>query len=153
LSKNIPKIAYFDAKTARFTKVLQNSPRNEENKTQCIIHETSNNKNRCPDMQRHTVELNNVIYNATSQRFEALATVHGGTETRKFACAIDAPIDMSFEDASVGLTTQALRRHSGRGGLSSSQVFNPTLAQRTIRAAAPTKRNFDPFDMLRRLAA
>jgi hypothetical protein len=104
-------------------------------------------------MQRHTVELNNVIYNATSQRFEALATVHNGVETRKFACAIDAPIDMSFEDASEGLATQALRRHAGRNGLSSKQVFNPIMAQRAMRAAKPTKRAFDPFEMLRRLAA
>jgi hypothetical protein len=120
-----------------------------------VVMETtsSNKKNRCPDMQRHTVELSNVIYNAASQRFEALATVHGGTEARKFACAIEAPIDMSFEDAATGLTTQALRRNAGRGGLSSKHMFHPSKVQRALRSVLPTKRSFDPFDMLRRLAA
>lgn len=38
-------------------------------------------------MQNHAVELNNVIYNAASQSFEALATVYAGASLRSFACA------------------------------------------------------------------
>lgn len=78
--------------------------------------------------------------------------MHAAANIRKFACAIDAPIDMSFADASRGLMTQALRRHAGRGGLSSSQMFT-TQNGRNRHRAAQAKSRFDPFEMLRRLAA
>lgn len=93
-------------------------------------------------MADRSVELDNVIYNAASQAFEALVTVTSPTGTRSYACAIDAPITMSFADAASGLATQALRRdHAGRG-------------LRARRISADRKRPaFDPFAMLRRLAA
>lgn len=59
------------------------------------------------------VELSNVIYNAATQSFEALARVHDPAGARSYACAIDAPIDMEFDRAAEGLTCQALRRHRG----------------------------------------
>ena len=62
-------------------------------------------------MNTATVELSNVIYNAATQSFEALVTVRNGDTTRKYPCAINAPISMSFEDAALGLSKQALRRH------------------------------------------
>ena len=64
----------------------------------------------------HTVplQLNDVIYNAATQSFEALVTVHDASGQQRYACAIDAPIDMEFRDAAKGLSRQALRRH-GRG--------------------------------------
>ncbi len=62
-------------------------------------------------MQTVPLQLGDVIYNAASQRFEALVTVHDRPGARRYACAIDAPIDMEFEDAARGLSTQAMRRH------------------------------------------
>ncbi|MEP1012253.1 MAG: hypothetical protein ABJG80_05280, partial [Paracoccaceae bacterium] len=64
-------------------------------------------------MKHHPVELNRVVYNAADQAFEALVTVHDPSGTHSYACSIHAPIDMEFSRASAGLTTQALRRHSG----------------------------------------
>lgn len=102
--------------------------------------------------QSQAVELNNVIYNAATQSFEALATVYAGTSSRSFACAIDAPIDMSFEDAAAGLTTQALRRFEGRGGLSSTHPLIKAKAQ--VRAVpTPVHQPMDAFEMLRQIAA
>ncbi len=105
-------------------------------------------------MQQYPVELNSVIYNATTQSFEALVTVHAPQGTRRYACAIDAPITMTYSDAASGLATQALRRHAGRGGLCSST--NLAAAQSRARSGATKSRrklNIDPFAMLRRLAA
>lgn len=103
-------------------------------------------------MQNQAVELNNVIYNAANQSFEALATVYAGSSTRSFACEINAPIDMTFEDAAKGLSTQALRRFKGRGGLSS--VHPATTPSPQVRAGRTSPRVvMDAFDMLRNLAA
>ena len=62
----------------------------------------------------HTIplQLSDVIYNAANQKFEALVSVHDTSGACRYACAIDAPIDMEFKDAAKGLSTQALRRHS-----------------------------------------
>ncbi len=57
------------------------------------------------------LQLSDVVYNAATQSFEALVTVHDGTRTQRYACAIDAPITMEFEAAAKGLATQALRRN------------------------------------------
>ena len=61
----------------------------------------------------HTLPLqfSDVIYNAANQTFEALVTVHDHSGARRYPCAISAPIDMEFEDAAQGLSTQAMRRH------------------------------------------
>ena len=92
-------------------------------------------------MQTSPIQLTDVIYNAANQCFEALVVVHDGDSSRKYACAIDAPIDMSFEDAARGLATQALRRHKARGGIY-SEVMRPTPPQRAGR------RSFDPLRWL-----
>ncbi|KZY25995.1 MULTISPECIES: orotidine 5-phosphate decarboxylase [unclassified Sulfitobacter] len=88
-------------------------------------------------MQTRQIQLTEVIYNAANQTFEALVTVNDGDLTRKYACAIDAPISMSFEDAADGLRRQALRRYEVRGGLySEARPHVPAL-----RAGRPA---FDP---------
>lgn len=102
-------------------------------------------------MNTAKVELSNVFYNAANQSFEALATVSDGTASRKIACAIDAPIDMSFEDAAAGLTTHALRRYAGKPGLASHRIAGPIAPQRAGRTVP--KPVFDAFAMLRQLAA
>lgn len=86
-------------------------------------------------MQTIPLQLNDVIYNAANQTFEALVAVHDASGTRRYACAIDAPIDMEFEIAAAGLTTQALRRHA-RGQVDSVRVPAP-VTQRAGRLAVP----------------
>jgi hypothetical protein len=103
-------------------------------------------------MRNQAVELNNVIYNAASQSFEALATVYAGSFSRSFACAINAPIDMTFADAARGLSTQAQRRFNGDAGLSSSHPAHTPAPQ--VRAGrTPPRKVMDAFEMLRNLAA
>lgn len=85
------------------------------------------------------LQLSDVIYNAATQSFEALVTLHDDQGARSYACAIDAPIDMTFEDATAGLTTQAKRRHaSGRA----DAVHMPTASapQRAGRIVAALRR-------------
>jgi hypothetical protein len=84
-------------------------------------------------MQTHQLQLTDVIYNAANQCFEALVTVHDDGFSRKYACAIDAPISMPFADAAKGLSKQAMRRHKTRGG-TYSQVKRPVP---TLRAGRP----------------
>ena len=63
-------------------------------------------------MQTVPLQLSDVIYNAATQSFEALVTVHDTGKARSYACAISAPITMAFEDAAAGLAKQAMRRHT-----------------------------------------
>ena len=63
------------------------------------------------------IELNDVRYDAASQSFEATVTVHDNATVRRYACAIVAPITMTFDQAAKGLARQAVRRHQARGGL------------------------------------
>lgn len=63
------------------------------------------------------IQLSDVRYNAATQNFEASVTVHDNATVRRYACAIPAPISMSFTEAAEGLTRQAVRRHQQRGGL------------------------------------
>ena len=95
-------------------------------------------------MQTRPIQLTDVIYNAANQSFEALVTVHDGDNSRKYPCAIDAPISMSFADAATGLTRQALRRHRARGG-TYSQTTHHVPTQRAGLA------NFDPMRWLESL--
>ena len=95
-------------------------------------------------MQMRPIQLTEVIYNAANQCFEALVTVHDGELSRKYACAIDAPISMTFEDAAKGLTTQAMRRHQAKNGTFSEVKF-PAPVQRAGR------RGFDPMRWLENL--
>ncbi len=95
-------------------------------------------------MQTRPIQLTEVIYNAADQSFEALVTVHDGGTSRKYACAIDAPIAMSFEDAAHGLSKQAMRRHASHNGIY-SEIITPAPAQRAGR------RSFDPVRWLESL--
>ena len=76
-------------------------------------------------MNSSTIRMDNVHYNAANQSFEAAVTVYGRHSTRKFACSINAPITMSFEDAASGLAKQAMRRFEGRRGLQSALAVSP----------------------------
>ncbi|MBD3665807.1 orotidine 5-phosphate decarboxylase [Sulfitobacter aestuariivivens] len=95
-------------------------------------------------MQTQQIQLTDVIYNAANQSFEALVTIYDGDVSRKYPCAINAPIDMSFEAAASGLTTQALRRHQTRTGIY-SEITRHVPAQRAGR------RGFDPMRWLESL--
>lgn len=95
-------------------------------------------------MQTRPIQMTEVIYNAANQSFEALVTVHDGDLSRKYACAIDAPISMPFNDAASGLTKQALRHHKANRGTYSEVKF-PVPAQRAGR------RSFDPMRWLESL--
>lgn len=79
------------------------------------------------------LQLSDVIYNAANQSFEALVSVHDASGTSRYACAIDAPIDMEFEIAATGLSTQALRRHTQ--GRRDSVVVPSRAVQRSGRPA------------------
>jgi len=92
-------------------------------------------------MQTRPIQMTDVTYNAANQCFEALVTVQTGKQQHRYACAIEAPITMSFEDAAKGLTRQALRRHEQKRGLS-SEVLRHVPAQRAGR------RSFDPLRWL-----
>jgi len=84
----------------------------------------------------HTIplQLSDVIYNAATQSFEALVTVHDASGQQRYVCAIDAPIDMAFEDAAQGLTKQALRWH---GRTLTDRVVEPVqVPLRSARSGA-----------------
>ncbi len=83
-------------------------------------------------MQTVPLQLSDVIYNAASQAFEALVTVHDPRGGRSYACAIDAPISMTFEDAADGLAKQAIRRHV-RGPSDAAHMPSATPPQRAGR--------------------
>ncbi len=74
-------------------------------------------------MQTSKVKISDVIYNAATSSFEALVTVYGEHMPRKYACSIDAPIALPFEEAAAGLKRQALRRHKAETGMFS--VISP----------------------------
>ncbi len=95
-------------------------------------------------MQTVPLQLSDVIYNATTQAFEALVTVHDTHGTRSYACAIDAPITMEFEDAAQGLATQAMRRHTfGRSDASHMPSAMPPV--RAGRATQLRRMTIDRF--------
>ena len=98
-------------------------------------------------MQARPVQISDVIYNPASSCFEALVTVHDGDTSRRYACAIDAPIQMSFEDAASGLSKQALRRHAGESGLTSYRLPRKA-APRAGRHAPMIKHWLDPLTAL-----
>lgn len=95
-------------------------------------------------MKKTYVQLSNVIYNAGTQCFEALATVSTDATTKTYPCSIAAPITMSFEQAAEGLKTKALRL-SGQGSGMYSQMRHRKSA---VRAGRP---RFDPRTWLAQL--
>lgn len=92
-------------------------------------------------MTQTHVQLCNVIYNASTQCFEALASVSSRTGTKKYPCTIEAPITMTFEQAAAGLKTKALRLHAKGKGMSSYMRDH----RATLRAGRP---KFDPRSWL-----
>ncbi|WP_299548905.1 orotidine 5-phosphate decarboxylase [uncultured Tateyamaria sp.] len=103
-------------------------------------------------MQTVPLQLSDVIYNAATQSFEALVTVHDTVRERSYACAISAPITMEFEDAAKGLATQAMRRHSN--GRSSGLHMPASIAPRHPHRLAGLRRmTIDTFAALRPRAA
>ena len=95
-------------------------------------------------MPSSQIHLSQVIYNAATRSFEGKATIREGGQTYSYACEIQAPITMTFEDAAKGLSTQAMRRHNGRGGLRSTTQMQLSHA----RAGRP---RFDPVRWLEML--
>ena len=96
-------------------------------------------------MTQPQTQITQVIYNAGAQRFEALVTVGTGADAAKYPCAIEAPITMTFEDATKGLVTQALRNHKTHTGLRSFTRRHVA----TVRAGRP---RFDPRIWLSQLS-
>ncbi len=78
------------------------------------------------EMYTCPIELSDVRYNAANQQFEAAVTVHDNSTVRTYACAIEAPISTSFEDAAQRLGKTAIEQHQNHGGLfSETQRFTP----------------------------
>lgn len=92
------------------------------------------------------IQLSDVRYNATTQSFEALVTVHDNATRRRYACAVTAPITTSFEDAARSLAKQAVQLHQQQAGSLSSAVSVAT------QRPAPRLR-FDVTRWLRGVAA
>lgn len=90
-------------------------------------------------MSTPVVQIETVSYNAATQGFEALVSVHADGQRRRFACTLSAPITMSFEEAAQGLATQALRRHANKPGLSSA-VAGFVIPQRAGRRKFDARR-------------
>ncbi|WP_420013029.1 orotidine 5-phosphate decarboxylase [Tateyamaria sp.] len=104
-------------------------------------------------MQTVPLQLSDVIYNAATQSFEALVTVHDSRNTRSYACAIDAPIDMTFENAARGLAIQAMRRHT-HGRADATHMPAAAVPQRAGRMATGLRRmTIDRFATLTARAA
>ncbi|MEQ6203265.1 orotidine 5-phosphate decarboxylase [Sulfitobacter sp. HNIBRBA2951] len=88
-------------------------------------------------MKDTKTHIDQVIYNACAQQFEALVTVGTGDDAKKYACAIDAPITMTFKDAAQGLTTKALRMDKKHQGLRS-------FTRQHVAAVRAGRPRFDP---------
>jgi hypothetical protein len=88
------------------------------------------------------VQLNDVIYNAANQTFEASVTIYDKGIVQRYACAINAPISTTFVDAAAGLKSKALHLHSKGAGLHSSLVSSP-------KAQTDSRQSFDPSTWLR----
>jgi len=95
-------------------------------------------------MTHTSTQLNQVSYNAANQCFEALVIVTQDGTRRAYACAIEAPITLSFEQAADGLRTQALRRSREATGMY-SQMRHAPVRPRAGRAV------FDPRKWLAQL--
>ena len=61
------------------------------------------------------VQLDHVTYNAATRAFEARAILHDHGNRYTYACAIDAPITMEFDDAAGRMSRQAFRLHRVAG--------------------------------------
>lgn len=95
-------------------------------------------------MSTSPIQLTNVIFNAATQSFEAVVAIHEHGQIFKYACAIDAPITMSFERAACGLARQARRRHQKQTGMRS-------ITGQHITTRRMNRVRFDPVRWLERL--
>lgn len=95
-------------------------------------------------MTKQKIKIDEVVYNAANQCFEAMVSVGTGSKTSKYPCSIEAPINMSFEQASKGLMKQAMRRHQSPTGLHSQMRSHVA----TVRAG---RQRFDPREWLAQL--
>ena len=95
-------------------------------------------------MNNVPVKIEGVHYNAATQSFEATVTVFGGQGTRNYACAIEAPISTTYEEAADGLARQARRRYVHRGGLHSKSVS-------VVPRQPHTRGKFDPTEWLHQI--
>lgn len=77
-------------------------------------------------MQNPLAQISNVTYNAASQCFEAIVTLHIGNALVHIASAFHAPMNTSFRIISGGLTRIALR---------DMENGNALLSRRVARAA------------------
>ena len=57
------------------------------------------------------VHLSNVAYNAATQAFEARAVLRDQGIRHSYACMIEGPITMQFDDAAGRLSRQAFKMH------------------------------------------
>ncbi len=81
------------------------------------------------------LQLSDVIYNAATQSFEALVTLHDKHGTCTYACTVNASIELDFEDAATALAEQARRRH-GVTRADSTRLRPVTDPARTERIVA-----------------
>lgn len=93
-------------------------------------------------MQKLKTEFTDVIYNATTQMFEARVTVHEAGTRRSYACAVSAPISVPFERAAELLVQDALRRHGSQRGLHAHFV---STAPRPVQRPTPRLRRGLPL--------
>lgn len=73
-------------------------------------------------MQNPLAQVSNVTYNASSQCFEAVVTLHIGNALVHVASAFHAPINTSFRIISGGLARIALRDMENGNALLSRRV-------------------------------
>ena len=86
-------------------------------------------------MQNPLAQISDVTYNAASQCFEALVTLHIGRYLVRVASAFHAPMDTSFRIITGGLTRAALHDMMNGNALLSRRV-----AREDVRDSAPQTR-------------
>lgn len=99
-----------------------------------------------------TARISDVIYNAQNQSFEATVTLFERGAPVKYACALPAPITMSFPDATSALIMQARRQQRTPDGLP-VRMIPATPPPRHSRAAMAIWRSWSHSGFLRRRVA
>ena len=83
------------------------------------------------------VELSDVTYNAANRAFEARATLHDGGIQHSYACMIEGPITLAFEDAAGRLSRQAFKMHRMAGRMR-ARGTHPYVQHLLSSIVAPT---------------
>jgi len=96
-------------------------------------------------MSSYHAQVQNLHYNAATQSFEAIVALHEGSDTLKFPCSLEAPIEFSFEWVARRLVAQAkaARKRGAQHMVSRSRV-----AARKRAATSPTALARDYMDTL-----